>query len=129
MPIQISWDNPQKTASLWQFEGRWTWADFYDAQQQHRALIQGRDDQIDVIADLSNSPSLPANAFSRYKNARVNTGTHLGIIVLVGANLFVRSMVSVFARLNPVLGQEFFFADSIEEARQILYGDEQAAED
>ena len=128
MTIQISWDNPQKTATLWTFEGRWSWADFHKAQQQHKALLQGRVEQIDVIADLRNSPTLPANAFSGYRNARVNTGAHLGIIVLVGTNMFIRTMVKAFTRLNPTLGQEFFFADSMEEARQILYGDEQLAE-
>ena len=121
MPITVHWDDPHQTIVRWDFEGAWTWQDFYQAQAESDALITSVEHTVDVVANVARSPSLPRNPLSRYRQARQSTPRNRGVVVVVGANSFVMSIIQIY---NPVFGRklrdEFLFADTLDDARTLI---------
>lgn len=118
--IEVCWDNLEQTIVRWDFVGDWDWKMFQEAQQQSDKLLQSVEHRVDIIGDVRNSPVLPKNAFGNYNKFQRNTLDNKGWIILVGANPFVKSMVTIFDKLHRVSGLGFAFADTPEEARAML---------
>lgn len=86
-------------------------------------MLETVDHTVAVIADLKESPVLPANALSLYRSYVHRAAENTGIIVLVGASRLVKTMVEVFLRINPrknAPGTHFAFADTMDEARALI---------
>ena len=122
MGIKTQWDNEARTVLRWVFEPPWTWEDYAAAQDESNGMLQGLDYKVDVIGDISASAGLPANALTAYRSLVGRTAPNIDLIVLVGANIFIRGMVGIFMKLVPraTPGANFAFAPTLEEARRII---------
>jgi hypothetical protein len=122
MRISVEWDNDQHTILHWVFQNRWTWVDYAAAQKVANQLLEKIDHPVDVIGDLQNSASLPANALTAYRDFVETTADNVDLIVLVGASRFVKAMVGVFLRVMPgkTPGTHFVFADTLDRAYTLI---------
>ena len=122
MRISVEWDNDQHTILRWVFAARWAWEDYSAAQQQANQLLETIDHAVDVIGDLRNSSSLPANALTAYRGFVDSTAKNVDLIVLVGASRFVKALVSVFLQVMPgkIPGTHIVFADTMERAYTLI---------
>ncbi len=123
MPIMVQWDDDQHTAVRWDFEGRWTWQEFAEVQDESDALITGVDHTVDVIANMENSSTLPENPLSRYHHALARSPENRGLVVIAGAGTFIQAMAQIFSRVfGQRLQDEFVFVATVAEARRFLAG-------
>ena len=120
MPISIEWDDDEHTIIRWTFEGAWTWHEFVEVQVEFRKLLDDITYRVNVIADMQNAHTLPANSLTTFKQIDSNIHPNRDRVVVVGANAFVRTMAATFDRVFPSKTPDFLFADSIEEARKTL---------
>jgi len=122
MPITIRWDDQEKRIVRWDFEGAWTWREYSTAQQKSNEMMAAVDGTVDIIGNVSKSPSLPANALSFYRSSLNASAPNIGTIILVGTSGFVHQMVGLFVRMfgSKMPGTDFAFADSDDEARILL---------
>ena len=127
MGISVNWANEEQTIVRWIFDGPWTWQDFLDAQTQSNALLATVDHRVDIVGNLINSPSLPANALSAYKGVLKRAAPNIGLIVLVGSSSFVKAMVRTFNSIfrGSAPGTNFAFANSEAEAFEVIAKDRQ----
>jgi hypothetical protein len=122
MGIRVQWDNDDKTIVRWDFDGPWKWDDYFVAQLESNRLLDSVDHLVDIIGNIQKSRLLPPSAVSVYRSSLKSAAPNLGLIVLVGSSSFVRQMVNIFMKLFRFKGPgtDFRFADSEEEARQII---------
>ncbi len=59
MSISVQWDNPEQTIVRWDFDGEWTWEMFRKAQYASNQLILSVRHRVDIIGDVTRSPSTP----------------------------------------------------------------------
>jgi hypothetical protein len=116
MPIDIEVD--ANTAYV-QYIMPWDLNDYHRAMQQLTDVAKASGERLHVIADFSQSPSLPAGALTHMSRTSSDTSRR-GLVVVVGANGIVRTIGNVLFRINPVGTHDIYFAKTLEEAREII---------
>ncbi len=120
MSITVTWANEQKTAFNWQFQGQWTWLEYSEAMKQSNAMSDEVSHRIDVIVDLRQSGMIPSNALSYVRFERAEHPEKMGRIAVVGASIFVKTLIDILSRLNQNFQSRFRVVKTMEEAQQIL---------
>jgi hypothetical protein len=120
MSITVQWDNEQHTLLRWDFIGVWDWDDFLAAQKEANELINSVSHTVNVIGDVSKSYHLPPGAIGRFRTYRRDDPENTGRVVVVGASIYIKTMVDIFRGMFPNTGGNFTFANSLDEARSIL---------
>jgi hypothetical protein len=121
MSITVEWDNDAKTVIRFTYVGQWDLKQFYDTTEQSNALMASVDHKVDVILDVRKSSLIPKNFVSTMRTIRFKTHPHTGSLVLVGGNMFMRTLTNA---LTGFLGKSqqhpFTMTETLEEARAIL---------
>lgn len=122
MPVTAEWDNPEKTRILMRYIGAWTWDEIYQTTDEIKGLMETVDYKVDIIQDWSQSTSIPSNGLSHAKNLIDKRHPRTGTIVLVGVSSVFLALWNVLGKLYGFIIRKypFFFAHSVEEAREIL---------
>jgi hypothetical protein len=119
MGIRAMWDDEGQTTLRYVVEGRWTWDEFYAMMDESRRLMDSApNSRIDMIVDMTSGNFLPHNALSHFGRLPKSRHPKAGILVLVGPNAFIRSLVNVIGRLSARSTTHLLVADTMEDARQ-----------
>jgi hypothetical protein len=121
--IRIIWDNEDKTILRYLYEGRWDQDDFSKAYAEAKTMLDSVNRKVGIIIDIQNSHLIPNGIISRSRHVVTNPSRNEGLIVIVGANAFIRSLADTFSKLwrRGALGsRKMVFAATLEDARQIL---------
>lgn len=119
MSIEIVWDNSQKTAVHVRYIMPWDWNEYHQAMATLTEMAQKSDVKLNVIADFSQTQRLPAGALSHFNRSSQNSDTR-GIVVIVGANTFIRVLGNALLKINPIGTRNLYFTQTLDEARAIL---------
>jgi hypothetical protein len=123
MRISVDWYDANRTIILTRFDGRWTWAEFWEAVNHQSDLMDSVDYTVNFISDFSGSRTLPSGAISHAKRL-LGSKQHkrAGVSVVVGANALVRNFSVLFDRIYATAAQKhlILFADSYEAAEARL---------
>lgn len=122
MPVEVEWDNPEKTVVHYRFHGEWTWAEFYAAEAQLQSMINGMTYRIDFIIVLEAAPHLhlPYEWMRHMRQLDENRIAASGSMVVVGATAVIKMVIAMLRRLGNSIAQSAVFAETVEEARQYL---------
>ena len=126
MNISTDWDNPEKTAIRWQFEPGWTWDDMYRTRAVTQQRVQSVPYVVDIILDMERSPKLPKNALTHLNIVLANRSPNAGRFIFVKPSLLIASILKLFQRLKPSLGERVLAVDSVEAARELVTARENA---
>jgi hypothetical protein len=118
--ITVSWDNEAKNIIRYDFQGRWTWEDFYAASAQAFAMTRSVTHRVDAISNFHEGAVLPPNAMYHFRHAMISAPPNRGVNVIVGATTFVKTLIKIFSNLNKRLGQRLVLANSLDDARMLL---------
>jgi hypothetical protein len=135
VPVMYCWDNAERKAICYSYEGRWTWKELYTVLEESRQLWSEVNHSIDVIVDFTQSAGFPpGNILGHFYNiSTYYSSVKAGNTAVIGANDYFRMASEVFnqvhirQRQKPV-GHTFFVKD-LEAARAILaeYRDDAAS--
>ena len=89
MPIRVYWVDTEQTILRYDFEGRWTWDEFYPAYYEAIAMENAVSHRVDIILDMRTSHMIPANALLHMKNFSEKQPPNVGLSVFVTSNAFV----------------------------------------
>ncbi|MCC7208997.1 MAG: hypothetical protein IT323_16930 [Anaerolineae bacterium] len=122
MAIGVRWENEEHTLIVWTFPDKWTWEDFYTAKNVSDEMLRSVSYVVSFIGDLTGTSVLPQGAIGTYGRSIRNAPVNIGVIVLVGASIFVRLMVETFNKIIPfgVPGASFLFANTLDEAKAVI---------
>lgn len=101
MGIKVAWHNDEKTILHLQYEDKWTWDEFVDANEVARRMILSVLHTVDVIVELG-PKLLPEGAFSRGKQQADLAPENQGITVVITQNSAVRIILSVLQTITKI---------------------------
>ncbi|MCL4255967.1 MAG: hypothetical protein KJ043_19575 [Anaerolineae bacterium] len=120
MPINVVWDDEEKTIVRQTYGQEISIAEYYDGVKKRLELISSVDHPVDLIIDLrgANTNLKGVLTASRYANKHVPPNQRF--VVLVGANLFVKSLVNVLGKILPKISNTIYFVETPEVAKQLI---------
>ncbi len=122
MTVKFDWYEGDNSVGYYELIGNWTWEEVYQVMGESWAEISKVDATVDSIM-MSKSISLPPGAMAHLRTLSRNRPVNTGILVVVGASVFQRSIIQVFSSIfSNTLHREvpITFADSVEEAYALL---------
>ena len=123
MGFTVDWIDEARTILCYTVEGKWTWEQFYSARDRARQLADAAEaGLIDTIIDIRNGSLMPNSALTHFRNLSQHSHTRIGVgtAVIVGDNLFVKSMMTVMRTVNGKRMEKFHIAATIEDALALL---------
>lgn len=100
MPLHISWGNEEKTFTLFEFIGKWTWEDYYQARSQAIRLVEDTPHTVNIIVDLSQSSIFPANMLSHFGSSIDQSPKDFDLAVIVTNSKFIESMANMISKIK-----------------------------
>lgn len=124
MGVQIRWDNEEHTVLHFEMTDPWTWEQMHEAINTSTVMLDTVNHKAHFIFDLGGSHTVPSNALTQLRMLMRKSHPNSGASVIVGAQKtafmrFARSLLEMAHKLNKAQWQ-FFFADTLDEARTIL---------
>jgi len=122
MPVTNSWDNDEKTIIRMEIAGRWTWDEMYQASDAGYTMLESVPHIVYPIIDMRQSQAIPGNAITHASGLMRRQHPRTGMSVFVGANTIVVSLWRAFVHVYSLFSreQDFKFANSLDEARQLI---------
>ncbi|MCU0513906.1 MAG: hypothetical protein MUE40_15205 [Anaerolineae bacterium] len=119
MPIHLEWDDAECRILRLNFDGGWTWDDFYAATRERDRLLNSQPHRVDLLADFSSSGKLPAGSpISSARSVLASPPPNLGMLVIVSNSLFIDVLVNTFQRVfAQLIGLKITVVDSVAAAR------------
>lgn len=123
MGILVNWDSAEQTAVRYEFSAAWTWDEFFAALQQDDEMIASVSHTVHMILDFRQARTVPPNPGAQFRNVAQQVSDQLGLIIVVGNNMWFESVVQMFVKLfgssmKGITGLKT--VKTIEEAREIV---------
>lgn len=120
MPIQIQWDNPEKTTILCTFTNPWEWTDFDGLIATTDEMFLEAGHTVDLLFDFTASSHMPSNALNYFRSLSRRETPLLGMMVMVKVSALMQLIGDILDRLYPRVTQKVRPVRTLEEARKIL---------
>lgn len=121
--IAVEWNNENHTAVFFRIEGRWNWQELFDAIFGSLKMLDEVDHQVVMVLDITQIRTIPDGVLSRMRqiNGRVNHKNWAKGVVLIGANLLLRSLGEIFQKVRTTnRDTPLIFVNTSEEANSAI---------
>jgi hypothetical protein len=125
MPIVVTWGDPQKTIIHSALNEVWTLEDSHNMIDEMYKMTSSVSHRVHVIIDFTNSQASPAKLLSAGNHIEKRSSPNMGISVIVKANGFLKAISQLIMKMF-VKNQKLYFADTLDEAYQLIKQHEQA---
>jgi hypothetical protein len=123
MDISINWTDDTHQCVQIVYGMYWTWDEFFKIDDTARAMLDSIDHKADFILDLRDA-ILPKNVVGQFprfaRGAASLTHPNSRLVVLVGTNPHLRTLLGVFQKVYAVASRRIFLVDSADDARLLL---------
>ncbi len=127
MPIPIRWEDPEQTIVRYDFEGHWTWDEYFAAMNQIYQMFGSVEHRVDAIANMKPGiMPIGGSAMSAARSALRKLPPNRGVIVII-INPFISAMLSAFKQFDREFGTFLRSANSVEEARLLIQREREKA--
>jgi hypothetical protein len=123
MPVTVSWDDQQHTTLRFDYNGNWTWEEWYAAMDEAEATINLHGDAVHFIHNVGDSMYLPKNAMTNFKQNAIHFHAMVRLTVIVSDNHFIKVMFNTFKRFVRDWASRYHYVATVGEARQIILDD------
>jgi len=123
MAMTVVWDDDARTIIRYDIDGSWTWDDYQATLHELNSLLDTVDHKVAIIINIRSDKWIPEDAFNRFNRDMRQRHPNIGPLqVFVGAGMLIRILVVSFMRIyGKAVDIEFLFADTLEEARQLIH--------
>jgi hypothetical protein len=122
--VSVTWDSIDKKIVRLVFEGRWTWDELYNANQQTKIMLDEVSHDVGVLVDLQNSSyGVPPGFFPNLKVLLAGRSSAVRVTALVGINAQFRALWGVFIRVYGLVIKDriYRFVASADEGKALIY--------
>lgn len=121
MRITFQWEDAERTLLLLRLTDGWTWVEYHAVVSQLVVSIQQLDYAVDVIVENTARIPFPSGkALSHLRRIMRMVPDNIGVIVIVSANPFVKTINHILFRVMPKTREIGELADTVEEAHAII---------
>jgi hypothetical protein len=120
MPVTVDWYTREQNIVVYQFVHPWTWDDYHAAAKKAWVMINNVQHIVDIILDFSSSHSIPAHAVKHFKREATHPHANRGLIIIVGANAFIRAVGKKLVKAYASMAQSLQYAATYDEAALLI---------
>jgi len=125
MPVKVFWLDPEHTILTYEFYGKWTWEEIYEAFNEGHRLGRNIDYEYYVLAmtcDADAHQHIPSNIITHFPilARRISPRVALDILVLSGLTSFWHNLFHSIKSMYPRLAKRIDIVTSKEEALQMI---------
>jgi tRNA A37 N6-isopentenylltransferase MiaA len=120
MDIDLSWDNNEHKALLYQFPDQWTWEDFYNVKIKADKLLDDVDYNVVLIFDMTSTRSIPSGVLAQARWLISRAHPRGKPIVLVGTNMVIQAMLNLVNKFNKNAPDLIMAVSTVEQARKFV---------
>ncbi len=120
MGAQAGWDNTDCTTIFIMIEGKWSWNDIRNLRDQCVRMLNAVSHPVDIIVDQGKATWFPEGYRVSVRRILTNIPQNVGHVVIVSTNPLVKQAFHIFVGLNEGVDFRYHFAQTVEEAREIL---------
>jgi len=121
MPINIQWENPEKTILRQKFEGKWTGPEYFASLDEMSNLLKEVNHRVHLIGDMTHSVGIPAlNLLSASGRVVKMVENQFSTVTIVKAHHYFQTLVNVVRRMSPALAERVYFVNTLEEVYALL---------
>jgi hypothetical protein len=126
MPTKAYWDDPDtKTIVRIDYEGEWTWDEYFRVADEAREMALTVPHRVDYIVNLKHGKTpREGSPFSNGKTVLRRLAPNSGLVINI-TSAFEAVLLNIFKAFDTELGKRMVGAQSIEEARQMIARDRQ----
>jgi len=123
--VKVVWDENEKHIMRYIFAGDWNWGDVHSAIATSNAWLDAEERKIPFIIDLRKSSDKSADkSLGNVRRLINNTHPNTGLVVITGygQSTVIQLTKSILAMVDRIGGPKrpFYFADTLEEARELI---------
>ncbi|MCC6614588.1 MAG: hypothetical protein IT320_13995 [Anaerolineae bacterium] len=117
MPIQVGWDDDEKTIILWHYSQEWTWQESVEAAEQTQVLRHSVDEQsVVVILNMEFTQTIPRDSIRNMRRLLHNLEP-TDFVILCGDNAAVDVVTSFLRTLFYDQSNRILMAPTLADAR------------
>jgi len=120
MPIQVYWEDADKTIVRYDFEGAWTWDELYAVYYKAIDMETSVPHRVDIILDMRYSHRIPGNALLHLKNLSEKQPPNVGLSIFVTTNTFLTSMYNMAIKVYGKIAYYFRLAPTLDAAHAMI---------
>lgn len=117
---QVKWDNPEKTIIYVEASQSSDGLDNLETVQQLGEMAASVNHVVNVILYVAKMHYVRPNYVADFESLAQKMHPRIGCFAIVNPDGFFKDVISIIARMSNQLQQSYFFADSVEQARQKL---------
>ena len=118
MTVYVDWTDENRSVLLMTIEEGWTWALFFECQEQAAEMVYMVDHSVSLIIDYKDTvpPRAILTYFPLMQKSPLYTCPNLVQIILVGSPNFQQSLLPIMARMTSHTSEIMTAASTLEEA-------------
>jgi hypothetical protein len=120
MPVNVQWDNPEKTIILQQYEGDVSVDEYLYVINRTFHMIASVPQTVHLIYDRTRMKASPPAISRVFQVAGKHITPNLGMKIIVGANHATMINLQLCKVVAPELAKNIHLVSSLTEARQII---------
>ncbi len=101
MPINVMWNNDDKTVLSFIYEGKWDLNDFYQALHNGNILLDEVAHSVALVMDVQGSRMIPNGFMGALSNISKKLHPNTGVLIMVGVNAFARAFIATYRKIYP----------------------------
>jgi hypothetical protein len=120
MPVQVRWYNEEKRILYYDFQGMWTWDEYFNALAEGRGLMRAVEHQVCVLNDMRTAGHIPGGFMSRAQTVIGSRPDNTGRAVFITTQTFFLNLLDTIRRVLPDFGANYYYEDTEEHAVEHL---------
>lgn len=117
--VQVTWFQQVPHLIHLEFPDRWEDADFEQASDHVRVLLDASDHRVDLLVDLRNNTKIPNNAMGMFNSLFSLNPARTGMILFITHTSFQRSMVHIIQRTNARIKRQVLLISTPDEIAKL----------
>lgn len=123
MPVNVQWDDAERTTLSYGFSGAWTWSELLIAFQHGCAMSAAVRGRVGSIFDLRATDHFPENAFIHLQHLAEIQAPNAGLTIVVTHSRYARAIFRHAMRLDEYVAHTFRLAARLDDAQVTLLVD------
>ena len=119
MPITVTWGDDNKTYTVFTFEGKWTWEEYYRSVEQGFGMVKDCNYTVNILIDMLNCNLFPQNLLSHLGTSMQQAPRPFDLAVVVTSSRFIEMIAGTIDKLYGKKSR-FKVAKTLDEANTML---------
>lgn len=120
MPIEVKWDDEDRTRVIIRLLGSYTWDELHIAYDQVWAMVKSQSHSVHLLNDVGKGKTMPSTqALGHYRKINSKKPANLGLTAVIGLDGFGKMLSEVYIKSTRREARVMYVA-TVEEAREKL---------